>query len=346
MPSESPKPAQKVTLGRLEKVDLRTYWREEEAEFTPWLAQEDNIRLLGDAIAMELEVVSQGQQVGSFHADILCRDTASDRWVLIENQLEPTDSKHLGRLLTCAAGLNAVTVIWIASDFSPEHRAAIDWLNQITQDQFHFFGLEIELWRIGKSALAPKFNIVSQPNGWTRTAAIAQEESLTDSQRQNFNFWNGLCVQLDRRGSIVKPGDPSMKDYMSFAIGRAGFRLYASANIDDQELTVELALSGEDAKPHFYLLEEDQEAIEAEIGTLLQWDDQTDPQECSIYLSLPEADPNDSERWPEYYQWLCAYLEQFHEVFSDRIKRLNANDYHPPVDYSFNPLKSISLPDT
>jgi hypothetical protein len=51
--------------------------------------------------------------VGPFRADILCRDTATDNWVLIENQLERTDHCHPGQLITYAAGLNAVTIVWI-----------------------------------------------------------------------------------------------------------------------------------------------------------------------------------------------------------------------------------------
>ncbi len=340
MASEQPP---KIILGRLEKVDLSTYWREEDTEFTPWLAQAENIKMLGDATGMELEVVSQGQSVGSFRADVLCRDTATDRWVLVENQLAATDHHHLGQLLTCAAGLKAVTVIWVASDFTAEHRATLDWLNQITQDEFHFFGLEIELWRIGESAFAPKFNVVSQPNEWSRTVAIAQDEGLSEAQRQNLAFWGGLCEQLDRRGSIVKPGDPTTKSYMSFAVGRAGFRLYASVDKDSQCLTVELLLSDEDAKPYFHLLKEEREEIESEIGVSLEWDDLTADNEYSIYRAFPDADPADRERWTEYYQWLCAYLEQFHEVFSDRIKHLNANDYQPAPNYSFNPLKNSAI---
>ena len=145
-------------------LSLRDLWKHEERDFTPWLAQEDNIALLGETIGIDLEVEAQEKNVGPFRADILCKDTVTNHWVLIENQLTRTDHTHLGQLLTYAAGLNAVSIVWLAERFSEEHRATLDWLNEITDERFNFFGLEVELWRIGKSPIAPKFNIVCKPN--------------------------------------------------------------------------------------------------------------------------------------------------------------------------------------
>lgn len=123
------------TLKRLERIlDLRSVWPNEASDFTPWLAGEDNILLLGDTIGMELEVEAQEERVGTFIADILCKDTVNNHWVLIENQLERTDHCHMGQLLTYAAGLDAVTIIWIAQRFTEEHRAALDWLNEKTDE--------------------------------------------------------------------------------------------------------------------------------------------------------------------------------------------------------------------
>ena len=112
----------KESLGRLEKVSPRTYWEHEDTEFTPWLAQEENIALLGDTIGIELEVQEQEAAVGPFRADILCRNTANGSLVLIENQLERTDHTHLGQLFTYAAGLDIVTIVWIARHFREEQR--------------------------------------------------------------------------------------------------------------------------------------------------------------------------------------------------------------------------------
>lgn len=161
----------KPNLGRLERVDLRKEWKTEAQDFTPWLAQEVNLAVLSGALNMGLETVGQEESVGPFRADILCRNTLDDSWVLIENQLERTDHTHLGQLLTYAAGLKTVTIVWVAATFTDEHRAALDWLNEITDERFRFFGLEVELWRIGDSPAAPKFNIVAKPNEWVRAVS-------------------------------------------------------------------------------------------------------------------------------------------------------------------------------
>ena len=49
----------------------------------------------------------------SYRADIVCQETATERVIVIENQLERTDHDHLGKLLTYAAGLKAEIVVWV-----------------------------------------------------------------------------------------------------------------------------------------------------------------------------------------------------------------------------------------
>jgi hypothetical protein len=138
-------------LGKLVKIELRDIWQSESSHFTPWLAREENLLTLGETLGLELELEAQERAVGPFRADILCKDIATNAWVLIENQLERTDHTHLGQLLTYASGLEAVTIVWIAARFTEEHRSTLDWLNRITDETFRFFGVEVELWRMGVS---------------------------------------------------------------------------------------------------------------------------------------------------------------------------------------------------
>ena len=116
-----------MKLGIIKKLELRDIWASESSDFTPWLAKEDNIVLLGDDIGIDLEVESQEKSVGPFRADILARDINTNHYVLIENQLELTNHNHLGQIMTYAAGLDAFSIIWIAKSFTEEHRAALDW---------------------------------------------------------------------------------------------------------------------------------------------------------------------------------------------------------------------------
>ncbi len=186
-------------LARLERVDLREKWKTGAQGFTPWLAQPNNLAVLSETLNMELVTAGQEESVGPFRADILCRDTYDDSWVLIENQLERTDHTRLGQLLTYAAGLQTVTVIWVSATFTDEHCAALDWLNDITDDRFRFFGLEIELWRIGDSPAAPKFNIVSKPNEWMRSISKAARRSrFTDLTERNLGI-----VQMWQEGKTA-----------------------------------------------------------------------------------------------------------------------------------------------
>ncbi|HIG24223.1 MAG TPA: DUF4268 domain-containing protein [Henriciella marina] len=189
-------------LGRLELVDLRKAWVDEARNFTPWLCEEENISLLGEALGLQaLTPIGREQAVGRFSADILAEDFRGNR-VLIENQLAQSDHSHLGQCLTYAAGLDAKTIVWICSKIRDEHRAAIDWLNEISDEKYSFFAVEIELYRIGESDLAPKFNVAANPNDWTRDfrkiARLAESE-LTESQIAHRDYWQRLISQAEGR---------------------------------------------------------------------------------------------------------------------------------------------------
>lgn len=177
-------------LGRLEYVGLRNVFKSESMDFTPWLSNQENLSLLGDTIGIEIEFDSKEKEVGPFRADILCRRVDDNSWVLIENQIERTDHSHLGQILTYASGLDAATIIWIAQKFTEEHRSALDWLNEITEEEFAFFGIEVELLKIGDSPVAPRFNIVSKPNNWSRAVQkMARNRGLTESKKLQLKYW-------------------------------------------------------------------------------------------------------------------------------------------------------------
>lgn len=315
------------SLGSLKKVDVRHIWQTEAQHFTPWLAQ--NLDILAETLDMELEIEAQEKNVGPFRADILCRDTLDKSWVLIENQLERTDHLHLGQLLTYASGLKAVTIIWVSTHFTEEHRSALDWLNNITDDLFKFFGLEVELWQIGDSPVAPKFNIVSKPNDWSRSVGQAARQietgTLTDIKAAQLEFWTQLAEKL-KENSHIRPQKPMPQHWAVFRIGRSGFHMSGLHNTRDKCIGVELYINHQNAKDFYNQLYAQKNDIEAEIGHELIWKELPNKSASRIILYLRDVDPMDRSRWDEYQDWLIKYIEAFDSVFRNRIRNLEASN--------------------
>lgn len=322
-------------LGRLEKVELREAWQTESGDFTPWLALEENLKLLGEAINLDLELEAQEKNVGPFRADILCRDTASDEHrVLVENQLERTDHSHLGQLLTYAAGLKAATIVWVAERFTEEHRAALDWLNDITGERFAFFGLEVELWRIGNSPMAPKFNVISKPNDWTRTvqSSAAAGGELSEIKQIQLRFWTAFRDFLEQKKSVIRCQKPFPQHWMNHAIGRSGLHLTSVASTYNSEtdtrepvIGTELVMDDQNAKAFFALLSVHKEEIEREFGHPFIWYNPPNKKSARIYLRR-NADFLNPENWPEQHEWLRVNLEKMHQVLGPLIKQLDATE--------------------
>lgn len=159
-----------VKLGTLTKVtDLRKIWLDEARDFTPGLSKEENLEILGNEVGLDIELIETEAKTGSFSTDILAKDQYTDDLIIIENQLEETDYKHLGQIITYASGHDAKTIIRIVKKVNESHRQAVDWLNEHTDMEINIFLIKIELWQIDDSIIAPKFNIISSPNNWTKT---------------------------------------------------------------------------------------------------------------------------------------------------------------------------------
>lgn len=312
-----------MKLGRLEKLDLRTYWKKEATDFTPWLAQEDNIQLLSETIGIELEVQSQEASVGPFSADILCKDTINDHYVLIENQLERTDHTHLGQLMTYAAGLDAVTIIWIAQKFTEEHRAALDWLNRITDDTFTFFGIEIELYKIGDSNPAPMFNIVSKPNNWTKQVKKStSSQPATETKLLQQEYWQGLKDFMENKKSFVKMQNPLLQHWTNIAIGKSNFHLSASVNSRDNSINILLNIMGDNAKENYdKLYEISYENSLTEVSPDLVWD-RMEGRKMSAVILKTSADFSSKKDWTKQFEWYKEYLEKYTKYFKPIITKI------------------------
>ena len=313
-------------LSRLEEVKLRKIWPDEAQNFTPWLAEKESLDLLGKTLGLELELEAQEKNVGNFRADILCKN-ADDSWVLIENQLEETKHDHLGQILTYAAGLDARTVIWIAKEFKEEHRAALDQLNEITDDRFSYFGVEIKVWQIGDSNPAPQFEIVSKPNDWSPSIS---PPSPNDWKTK---FWFKLNEHFGETNLNYNIRRPGSKNTVDFGIGNPSeFSLQARLSQQKKRMGVRLYLKGENAEAYFHLLQEQQEDIETKFGEKLEWEELVRRKASAVALYKGNTDPENENDWKNQHEWIASKLTKFDEVFRDQLQELDPEDWEPPED--------------
>lgn len=314
-----------MTLGRLERVELRTVWNNEATDFTPWLSKPENLEALSETLGMDLETTGTEQSVGAYRADLLCKDAFSGNAVLIENQLEKTNHSHLGQILTYSAGLSVKTVVWIASRFTDEHRAAMDYLNEITEEGYSFFGLEVELWKIGNSAPAPKFNIVSRPNTWAKNVRESNQQhgELTEVKKQQLAYWSSFKEFMDARKSAVRCQSGSPQHWVNMSIGKRGFWLTARVNSLKSIISADFRFKTPTSKALFHQFYSDKEAIEKEFGGELEWFELPEGKESYVTVTKNKADFRSEGDWDSQFTWLAERLEKLDNVFRKRVKKVD-----------------------
>ena len=316
-------------LGKLVTLKATDVWGNEPQVFTPWLSQ--SLELLADALQIdELELKGIEVAAGDFRLDILAGDSEGHP-VLIENQFGATDHRHLGQLISYVASqAGQATVVWVAERFKEDHRAAIDWLNTNTIDDFSFFAVEIEALQIGDSDPAPFFNVVAKPNAWARSVgAVARQQAVSGAEperhRVRLAYWTSFSEYLKERKSVFAIRKPGKDHWHSFAAGRAGIVISATIYTKKKRIGMELYFNNDPMKVGIRQLAADRAAIEAEFGEPLEWQELPTKKASRIVIFRDNFDPADASTFPEQHAWMLSRMEAFRRVFGDRIKALDLN---------------------
>ena len=313
-------------LSSIEDVNPREVWPNEASDFTPWLAE--HIDLLGESLGLDIEITQTEAAVGAFSLDILGKVSGSDRVVIVENQLERTDHVHLGQLLAYAAGLDAKIVVWISPDVRDEHRQAIHWLNERTTDAVAFFAVSLEVWRIGNSLPAPRFNVVAQPSEFQRNLVKETQTERTEKQLAYHNFYVDLLQHLLAASPDFTKSDPANvrhNSWMNFSAGRSGFLVGWSFTASGQ-FRVELYIDTGDRaenKSAFDQLRKESAAIEAAIGEPLTWERLDNRRASRVFAHRDGSVESLVPVLEQHKQWAVDLTPRFRDIFAPRIQALD-----------------------
>lgn len=311
-----------INLGKLVDVDLRDIWKNEEYDFSSWLAEKENLALLSDEIGISISLPEKEVSVGKYSVDILGQEEGTGRKIVIENQLEKTNHDHLGKVITYAAGHDANIVIWIFKDITEEHRAAIDWLNENTGDDRLFFAVRIEAWRIGDSCPAPKFRVICKPNEWAKVVKHGDGKGLGETDLKKLDFWTKLKSYAVEKKVPLFRQTPRPQHWYDISIGSSDAHISLTVNTRDKLLGCEIYIS--DNKPLFDFLKSQQTAVEQQLGAALEWIEAK--KACRAVQRRENADIDNEAGIAALFDWLIERAAAFEKVFSPMVKKFKAEE--------------------
>ena len=312
------------SLGNLKRIDPREVWENEPKGFTNWL--KDNMDKLSEIMGLEIDIAEQESPVGSFAVDLVGKDLNTNGIVIIENQLEPTNHDHLGKLLTYAAGKDAAIVIWISTQFRDEHQQALEWLNELSNEQKSFFGIELEVLQIDNSQPAPNFKVVAQPNWWQKMTTKATPEP-SEKQKKYQQFFTDLLNELKVKSpGITHASRVSPGNWFAFAAGKSGYS-YAFNFSQDHRFRVELYIDVGDKernKEAFDSFMNQKREIEQELGTTLSWERMDERRASRIAVYCEGGIENDAQSLETLRNWGIDMMIRFNKIFSPRVTKLSS----------------------
>jgi len=309
-----------MELSRLTKVHLREAWPHEASDFTSWLAEEENLQLLSDEIGIDISLLETEASVGRYYVDILAEEETTGRKIVIENQLEATNHDHLGKLITYASGFDAEIVVWIVKSVRDEHKQAVDWLNEHTDEKINIFAIEMELWKIGDSPFAPKFQVLSQPNDWAKAVrASSGQSALSETKLMQRDFWMQFKAFASSQQTSLRLRKAHPQHWYDLSVGSAKARLSLVVDTQGEQVRCEFYIP--DNKELFATLYSEREAIESDLDYELEWMELPGKKASRVKAALP-MEVNNPEIWNTCHSWLLKAAEAFQAVFSAHIRRL------------------------
>ena len=245
--------------------------------------------------------------------------------VVIENQIEPTDHKHLGQVLTYLSNMEAKTAIWITSDPRPEHARAISWLNESTPPDTAFYLVKLATYKIGNSEPAPLFTVIVEPSEETKSIGQSKKD-LAERHHLRIRFWQQLLVRAESQGVAIHSSRSPTKDHwISAGAGKSGF-VFNYVVWSKDRTAVELYIDtgdGDTNKRHFDSLVSLREQIEEQFGEELQWERLNQRRASRVKHVIEEGGlKTEEDTWPHIQDVMIKAMDNFVSSFKPHIDNL------------------------
>ncbi len=306
-------------LGTIKNVPIQGVWRREATDFTPWLAR--NLSFLSDKLGMELSLENTEVRIGDFSADILARDLSTSQLVVIENQYGQSDHRHLGQIITYAAGRGATAVVWVAENIRPEHRVAIDLLNRGMKSVLRFYAVEASVIQIDNSRPALTLEVICEPEDSEFESQSQSGGEPSERSQKYLAFFQGLINDLhDRNFTRARKAQP--QNWYTFSSENSAVFTYAVSFAQRRRVRAEIYIDSGDAESNkrlFDLLYGQRQELESAVGSELVWERLDEKRASRIALYRLGSIDSPTEELQEIQAWAIATLARFKIAFPSLI---------------------------
>ncbi|MGM9970340.1 MAG: DUF4268 domain-containing protein [Anaeroplasma sp.] len=309
----------KINLSKKEYLKLQTIFGKE-PDFSRWLAS-DGLEYIKQSLGVE--VISEGTEVkpnNKFSVDILLSvdpqySKGEPDKIVIENQYGMTDHNHFSKLITYAVTNEAKYAVWICEEVHPEHKKAIDFLNENTNDNINFYLYKAVVERIGNSE--PCFSLIPicEPNEEKKVVMSSSNKEMTDLMKFQLKFWGIFSAKIDACSKLSFKGrKPLAQHWMNLPIGSSQCNISVCAISQSNKVRLDLWIpNNKILYDKFYEIKDEVENV---VGRNLIWDRKEDSKASSIsYEMLDGFDIYDENKYGDYCDEIINELvEHFYKI--------------------------------
>ena len=203
-------------------------------------------------------------------------------------------------------------------------------MNSRTDEATRFFAVALSAVKIGDSAVAPRFELVAQPNDWNKSFKHqAQAEGMPEKSGTNFEYWSQFLGTL----ALERPGwtnskSPSSRNWMNLRTGTSSLNYSLGFPVSGQpslraELYISDSITPSKNKARFDYLLDRKDEIEAQFGQPLSWEELPKASASRVAFYLPNASIDETARWSEYNEWFIKTTDRLKDTFGQYIPELS-----------------------
>jgi hypothetical protein len=219
-------------------------------------------------------------------------------------------------------------IILAAADFSKELTTAVMWLVERGID---IRCVRMKPWRMDNgTVLLDVQQLIPLPEAVEFQTQIgikkqAERQSRTGRHDLRLKFWEGLLDHAKTKLDVHANIKPTQDNWIAGGIGRAGFPLIYRVRKTDSQAELWIGLGpGQTArnKAAFKLLEAQKEAIEADFGGQLDWQELPEGEGCRIRCVIEGGYKSPPEQWPAIHAALSDAMVRLYEAMRVRVANL------------------------